>query len=732
MVKPPKTMQPEGMDLSKAGRTSRKSFGEDSFHLYMARKIDMQRQQFGVILPPPPLPSTPPKAPIEAANETKTLRTSPAKSLPSIRPHHHPTQPILRRKHSSTTKPPSLSSAASFSSPTQARPRNVVRFSPSTKRGEDDEERRNRKRKDKEKARQERESAYKRAGGDCSTMGSILERLQQRHGNGDSQHRARKKRKRVPGVLPRAAAPETRDFVPSLVSMASQHPKRSLLSSSFAMDPSTETVDVQSRHLHDSPDLDNKKNAHIATETLYVDEDTSSHQDVSITIENKESLQHQPTSSMTSPLPLLSLRRIRPDLFFMGVVIKINGYTDPDNETLKRLIQKHGGDFETYETTRVTHLIAGQLSKAKSDMYKKQRSPRPVCLPSWIVESVRAGRLLPLAEYGLNDMKHDPRQAGLSAFFERKEDKIGETQQQSRRIFGDYDEDEVTASTPSPSDKEKEPEPTTLDSSQNKAEKEGGVEEESSEAYITESDDSLVRQSHFMSGSTECMMGKQRYLPPSIRDDGATSIKSVEGNDIIDTRTESVSMTSGISIVEKELTSARQVNFATEEIDSSHRAINDAPEENCGLDYLPQSESEARNADECKRALAVVGGQNSDKELASDSLANPKRNRTEDKYINGKIRTTGRSLIHQDEIFDDIPHVVLSPRLLFQRYRSELFGFFLQRIQVEFYWQLQTKDDRGNRDKSDKGACRNHKIETLGISYRHGLFLCFCCASQFS
>jgi hypothetical protein len=51
----------------------------------------------------------------------------------------------------------------------------------------------------------------------------------------------------------------------------------------------------------------------------------------------------------------LLLKQQRPDLFFYGVVIKTQGYTNPDDATLQRLIQKHGGD---YETSLVTHLIA--------------------------------------------------------------------------------------------------------------------------------------------------------------------------------------------------------------------------------------------------------------------------------------------------------------------------------------------------------------------------------------
>ena len=68
MVKPPKTMQPEHVDISRAGRRAGSAFKPDSFRNYMARKIDMQRQQFGEpSLPPPPEP---------------ILEQSPSKNIP--------------------------------------------------------------------------------------------------------------------------------------------------------------------------------------------------------------------------------------------------------------------------------------------------------------------------------------------------------------------------------------------------------------------------------------------------------------------------------------------------------------------------------------------------------------------------------------------------------------------------------------------------------------------------
>jgi DNA repair protein REV1 len=96
----------------------------------------------------------------------------------------------------------------------------------------------------------------------------------------------------------------------------------------------------------------------------------------------------------------------RPDLFFTGVVVLVNGHTSPDTTTIMRLLHKYGGDLEKYETTRVTHIIAEQLSSAKANIYKSQQKPTPVCRPDWITESVECGKLLPFADYLLDNVRN--------------------------------------------------------------------------------------------------------------------------------------------------------------------------------------------------------------------------------------------------------------------------------------------------------------------------------------
>ena len=97
----------------------------------------------------------------------------------------------------------------------------------------------------------------------------------------------------------------------------------------------------------------------------------------------------------------------------------VNGFTVPDNDTLRRMLHKHGGDLETYETTRITHIIAQNLSTAKANMYKRQRKPKPVVRPDWIVDSVKAGRLLPHADYLIPEVQLEAT-SSVKSFFTKE------------------------------------------------------------------------------------------------------------------------------------------------------------------------------------------------------------------------------------------------------------------------------------------------------------------------
>jgi DNA repair protein REV1 len=86
---------------------------------------------------------------------------------------------------------------------------------------------------------------------------------------------------------------------------------------------------------------------------------------------------------------------------FRGVVAHVNGYTQPSLNDLHRLIVSHGGGFMQYldGKTAVTHIIASSLTLKKRVEFRKYR----IVKPAWVVESVRAGRLLPWDNFRVVD-----------------------------------------------------------------------------------------------------------------------------------------------------------------------------------------------------------------------------------------------------------------------------------------------------------------------------------------
>lgn len=78
---------------------------------------------------------------------------------------------------------------------------------------------------------------------------------------------------------------------------------------------------------------------------------------------------------------------------FRGVVAHVNGYTQPSLSDLHKLIVSYGGGFMQYldGKTTVTHIIASALTPKKAVEFRRYR----IVKPAWVVESVKAGRLLP-------------------------------------------------------------------------------------------------------------------------------------------------------------------------------------------------------------------------------------------------------------------------------------------------------------------------------------------------
>ncbi|KAF6105912.1 REV1 DNA directed polymerase [Phyllostomus discolor] len=78
--------------------------------------------------------------------------------------------------------------------------------------------------------------------------------------------------------------------------------------------------------------------------------------------------------------------------------IQVEYFLDPSAEELRKLMMLHGGQYHVYYSrSKTTHIIATNLPTAKIKELKGEKIIRP----EWIVESVKAGRLLSYIPYQL-------------------------------------------------------------------------------------------------------------------------------------------------------------------------------------------------------------------------------------------------------------------------------------------------------------------------------------------
>ncbi len=157
------------------------------------------------------------------------------------------------------------------------------------------------------------------------------------------------------------------------------------------------------------------------------------------------------------------------DNLFAGVVVYVNGLTgifsppfflhpktnaalaEPPADTLKRLLQQHSGEYSAFNIpSLVTHVLATNLCDAKLKATPKQ----VVVTPAWVVDSIAAGRRLPVADYILT-LKLDPAQPRLPfvsaapPVIEEKEARAG---LQTADDFADEDGADNDNDNPAPDD----------------------------------------------------------------------------------------------------------------------------------------------------------------------------------------------------------------------------------------------------------------------------------------
>lgn len=86
---------------------------------------------------------------------------------------------------------------------------------------------------------------------------------------------------------------------------------------------------------------------------------------------------------------------------FRGVVAHVNGYTQPSLNDLHNMIVDYGGGFMQYldGKTTVTHIIASSLTPKKKLEFRRYR----IVKPAWVVDSIKAEKLLPWDAYRVLD-----------------------------------------------------------------------------------------------------------------------------------------------------------------------------------------------------------------------------------------------------------------------------------------------------------------------------------------
>lgn len=96
-------------------------------------------------------------------------------------------------------------------------------------------------------------------------------------------------------------------------------------------------------------------------------------------------------------------RRIASDkpAILKGIVVHVNGYTQPSLNDIHNMVIDYGGGFVQYldGKTMVTHIIASNLTPRKKIEFRKYR----IVKPAWIVDSITAGKLLPWENYRVVD-----------------------------------------------------------------------------------------------------------------------------------------------------------------------------------------------------------------------------------------------------------------------------------------------------------------------------------------
>lgn len=103
---------------------------------------------------------------------------------------------------------------------------------------------------------------------------------------------------------------------------------------------------------------------------------------------------------------------------FAGVVVWVDGVTEPNRNEIREIVGENGGKLETYFGSSVTHVVAEVLATATRARLGKPvgKGKVRVVRPRWIVRSLEEGKLLPEVEFSVKGMR-DPTQKSIASMF---------------------------------------------------------------------------------------------------------------------------------------------------------------------------------------------------------------------------------------------------------------------------------------------------------------------------
>jgi len=103
-------------------------------------------------------------------------------------------------------------------------------------------------------------------------------------------------------------------------------------------------------------------------------------------------------------------KRAKRSELFKGIVVLCNGCVRPSNVEIERIMNENGGKFVmgTIETPEVTHVLCPTVSYAKAEIIKKRKSSTQkfYVKPEWVVDSLKKGKVLDIAPYIIEAVKH--------------------------------------------------------------------------------------------------------------------------------------------------------------------------------------------------------------------------------------------------------------------------------------------------------------------------------------